>query len=510
MSLRWCVSRLPTVQLRGKTRVAREEDKADKAMHRPVVVIKNVVLLVVSTTIGRFLPMVVVIVMARLLGAGEFGLFGFAKASARLLTLIPSFGFNPLVARDVAKDSAVAGQLLGDILVLKFALSAIVFLFFVAVPISLTSTAPTRNLVILLALCGMVAESFLDFFSSFYRAYQVSQYEAAIQVSLAVFHTVGGLTILYLGYGLIAFLLWHLAGDLGAASIAYVVLRSRLVRPIFALRFSALVGVLRRALPMAVGSIFIATYVRIDVVLLSYFKGDMTTGWYFAAQRPIAIFAFLPVAFMGAILPAMSQSGHTTRSLSQYFEQTVKYLLILSLPLAIGVGLLADRIILLLYGQAYESAIPALQVLAWVLVAAFVNHGIATTLLAVGREKKFMIIAAWGVAFNVLTNLVCIPLFGHVGASLTTLASEILVCTLGFREVRRHIKDLRLFLLICKALIAGVVMGGVVLGIREQSLPLLVGLAAVCYLGALLLVGLLQRKELALPIRPLVMMFKGQ
>jgi O-antigen/teichoic acid export membrane protein len=481
---------------------------AGKTVDGHVVVTKNIVLLITSTTVGKLSAMLVTVVMARVLGVEHFGLYAFALALANLLSLIPNYGFNPLVTRDVARDGSLAGQLLGDILALKCALSAVTLLV-VGGALLVTPIEPTRQMVIALAVGVMLAESFLDFFSSFYRAYQVLEYEAAVQAALTVFQTVVGLSVLYLGYGLIPFLLWRLAGYVGGAAVAYLLLTDRLVRPTFALRLPALKAILRRALPLAIVTLFVATYVRIDMVLLSLIKGDLATGWYSAAQRPVGIFAFLPAAFVGAILPAMARSGLTPRALEQYFEQTVKYLLILALPLAIGTGLLADRVILLLYGQAYEPAVPALQVLAWTIVVTFVNHSISTALVAVGQEKRFMAITGWGAAFNVGTNLICIPLLGHVGASLTTLASEIVVSALGFRAIRRHLGDFRLLPVASRPILAGVAMSAVIMGMRGQSLPLLVCVAAVSYFGALLLVGALDRKELTVPFRSVLTIFSS-
>jgi peptidoglycan biosynthesis protein MviN/MurJ (putative lipid II flippase) len=120
-----------------------------------------------------------------------------------------------------------------------------------------------------------------------------------------------------------------------------------------------------------------------------------------------------------------------------------------------------------------------------------------------------MRIAGWGAGFNIITNLAFIPLYAHVGASLTTLASEVFVSALGLREIRRGLSDLHLFPVINKPVVAGVVMGAVILGLRGQSTILLVCLSAVSYVVALCLIGALDRREITLPIRLVVMTLKG-
>jgi O-antigen/teichoic acid export membrane protein len=210
------------------------------------------------------------------------------------------------------------------------------------------------------------------------------------------------------------------------------------------------------------------------------------------------------------MLPAMSQQGHTPGSLARYFENTMMYLIMFALPLSLGLSLLGGRITLLLYGQAYEPAGPALQIYAWMLVAAAINHGISTTLVAVGQEKTWMVITGWGTAFNLITNVAAIPLLGHVGASMTTLASQIFVSALGFREVRRHLGELNLLAAVYKPVLAGMAMACVILGSWGQSLPFLVGCAGLCYVGGLFLFRALRREDLTLPIRSVLMAFRGQ
>jgi hypothetical protein len=71
---------------------------------RHALVTKNIALLVASTTLGKLSALVITAVMARALGAVTFGLYSFALALANFLSLIPSYGFNPL---DCWRESTV-------------------------------------------------------------------------------------------------------------------------------------------------------------------------------------------------------------------------------------------------------------------------------------------------------------------------------------------------------------------------------------------------------------------
>jgi O-antigen/teichoic acid export membrane protein len=248
--------------------------------------------------------------------------------------------------------------------------------------------------------------------------------------------------------------------------------------------------------------------VRIDVIMLSFLRGDVVTGWYSAAQRPIGMLAFVPAAFVGAVLPVISDSRLTPESIRRHYEETVKYLMILALPLAVGMSHLAPVLVEILYGPAYGAASPALAILAWTLIVTFLNHASSTCLIALGQERRFMAIAACGAAFNVATNVVLIPWLGHVGASLTTLATELLIAVLGYRGVRRRLGDVSLLSTAARPALAALVMGVFLAASPWQNLPLQVALGGVSYITTLIAVGVIRRQELTLPIRVALRAFR--
>jgi O-antigen/teichoic acid export membrane protein len=463
----------------------------------------NVALLVASTTLSKLSVLIVGVIMARSLGAQDFGLYAFAIAFAYLLELVPRFGFPSLVSRDVARDPSRGGEYLGTIILLKCGLSAVA-LAAAVVAVLLPELSATRRIVMSLALATMLADSFFELFASFYRAAQVMEYEARLQIALAAYHTAIGVTLFGLGFGLVPFLVARLLGHAVAAALAYRLVSRRLTRPVFELTPARLVATLRRAAPLAAIGLFVTIYVRIDVILLSLIAGDVSTGLYAAAQRVIGVFSFLPAAIAAATLPALSAPEHTKESMTRDVEQMVKYLFILSLPLAIGFGLQADVVVALLYGEAYRDAAPALAILAWTLVMTFVNHGLSTTLVALQRERTVTAIVAGGALFNVLANVAAVPLWQHVGASATTLATELLIAMLGLRAVRRRLSTVQIVPMLTRPLLAGLIMAAIIRAGAHHDPLWVVPLAFAGYLGVLLAVGGMPRSGLVVPLRSML------
>jgi len=83
---------------------------------------------------------------------------------------------------------------------------------------------------------------------------------------------------------------------------------------------------------------------------------------------------------------------------------------------------LARPLILLLFGEAYLSAVPVMRLL---LIASFFNNGIrasiANVLSAVGEQKRNLFVAGGGVILQVLLDCLLIPRFGGTGVAVSSM-----------------------------------------------------------------------------------------
>jgi O-antigen/teichoic acid export membrane protein len=114
-------------------------------------------------------------------------------------------------------------------------------------------------------------------------------------------------------------------------------------------------------------------------------KGDAVVGWYNAAYRLVMGLQFIPLALVGAIYPILSRyhSISAKDNLMIVYEKAFKLLSMLAIPLGIGTSLLADRIIIFLYGNNFSNSIIALQILIWVVSLFFIYSIVAYVLVSI-------------------------------------------------------------------------------------------------------------------------------
>jgi len=192
------------------------------------------------------------------------------------------------------------------------------------------------------------------------------------------------------------------------------------------------------ALPFGITGIFTTIYFWIDSVMLSFMQGDVAVGLYNAPYKLLFVMLSFYSVYMLALFPAMAQFYKgSSQSLKLTYTRSYKYMLILSLPIAVGTTMLAQEIILVIYGSQYLPAVAALQILIWSVVFMFVN-GLSSNLLgSIDKQLTVTKIAGMGALVNIGINLAIIPIFSFYGASISTVFTEFFILILFTRVISK-------------------------------------------------------------------------
>jgi O-antigen/teichoic acid export membrane protein len=389
---------------------------------------RNTLSLAVAEVITKLLAFILVIFVARYLGDVDYGKYAFALAFTSFFAIIADPGFSTLTIRELARDKELAGKYLGNISLVKFILSFVAFLL-VVIFINLMHYPSDTTLAVYIAGAYVVLTSFNQFFISIFRAFEKMEYETLVRIIEKVILFSLVITFIYLGYGLIEIVSAFLISSIFSFVFCGLVVLRKFTKPKFEIDFSFLKHATKEALPFALTAVFTVIYFRIDTVLLSMMKGDAVVGWYNAAYNIIFGLMIIPLLYTTAIFPAMSRfSKSSIDAFNKIGTLSFKYLLILGLPISIGVTLLADKIILLVYGPEYIVAIIALQILVWSFFIMCLC-GIPTTSLN-ATNKQHIVTAGMGITaiLNIILNLILIPKYSLVGAAIAT----IIVCFFEF------------------------------------------------------------------------------
>ena len=117
----------------------------------------------------------------------------------------------------------------------------------------------------------------------------------------------------------------------------------------------------------------------------------------------------------------------------------MRWILIISLPVAVGGILIANKLIAIIYGVEYSSSIAVFQVFIWYFFITMLHTVYSAGLIGVGGEKsygKIMLVTAFAYLVSVTAGA-C--LFGAIGAAFGVVLSESISVLLMKHELQRII-----------------------------------------------------------------------
>ncbi|WP_281926686.1 oligosaccharide flippase family protein [Roseibium album] len=175
------------------------------------------------------------------------------------------------------------------------------------------------------------------------------------------------------------------------------------------------------SLPMLMVEGFLQLITSADVIMVSFFQSPDEVAVYFAASRTLALVHFVYFAVRAASAHRFSAYTHNQdlKGLATYTRQATLWTFWPSLLAGAGLLIVAP-LLLRLFGNGFESGYPLIALL-MIGVLARASVGPADALLSMtGHQRTCAGIYAVTFVFNVLLNLIFIPLFGLAGAAIAT------------------------------------------------------------------------------------------
>jgi len=172
---------------------------------------------------------------------------------------------------------------------------------------------------------------------------------------------------------------------------------------------------------------------KIDTLMLGIIKGSDAVGIYGLAYRVYDVLILGAAFLMNALLPVFARWGDVEQwgsKLRQTYQKAFDILLVGGFLLAATVYWLAPVIIGLLTRQRFVEFAQAVEVMRLLTVAvflAYLNHLTGYTIVALGKQRPYFLVALSALIFNVTANLVVIPRFSYYGAAVVTIFTEALV-----------------------------------------------------------------------------------
>jgi O-antigen/teichoic acid export membrane protein len=411
-----------------------------------------------------------------------------------LIQIINDFGIQYHNNRTIAQHKQLLEKYLSNILVLKFCLGML-YLAVLFVIAHLTNYPTTYYPFIRLMGLYQILLSLLAYFRSNISGLGAYRADSLLSIldKLLLIPICG--TLLWVEPFSSQFKIeWFIYAQLTSLTItniiAFFIVRKRVKK--IKLRFNPpfLIHLLKRSAPFALTVFLMTLYTRIDIVMIERLlpDGKIQSGIYASAYRLLDVANTIGLLAAGLLIPMFAKlisdfgfsdmmpnnstsENPTLRQLEnarneqekQHVSKSeIESLLHLSLKLVVGIATIvavtvcfhSNEIMHLLYKEAtpYSATVLRNLILSFVSVSGIYIYGALMT--ATGKLQKLNRVFLLAIALNVVLNLILIPPYKALGASIATCCTQLLVVvahiliarkTLNLQHTLQPILQLSLF-----------------------------------------------------------------
>ena len=421
---------------------------------------RNTVLLSAFEVVNPLLSLALVGTITRRLGAEGLGSYNLVLSFFFIAHAFTSLGLSPLVTRGIARQPNSAGRVFATASMLGVPVSLLIGAGLL-VAVRIGGYGPEIGYAALLASAALVPSIIYLHAESMFIAMERVDVMVVVAVLENVLRVAAGLLLLLNGFGVVAlvgsFALCRVLAMIGM--LAYI---HRICRPVRWEVDRSVLKELIQSIPVFGGILLASTlYQSIDVLILSRLGNIEAVGFYTAAYRLMTIAMVVPKSFNTTIYPVLSRLfSECSLTFKKANSLSLRYLLLLLLPVAVAIDGTANTVVPLLFGEEMAPAASALRILIWTLVPYGIARVLASLLVASDRQRIDLAVNGIGLVANVGLNILLIPRYGFIGCSWANLLSMLVFLGMqGYflrREILGVIKDAQI---VRPFMVAGVLWG---------------------------------------------------
>ena len=457
-------------------------------------VAKNTGIIIAGDVVFKLISLFVIIYLARYLGTVGFGKYSFVFAYLAFFGILKDLGLQAILVREMSRDASIAPKIIGNAYVIRLILAVFAVVLSIIV-ISFMSYPKDTTTCIYIAAFTLLFISFSDFYTTIFQANLKMEYNIIAKLSFKVLSATLIFWIIFSHGTLMQIIIALVFSEMIKTLINFSFSR-KFVRPHFEIDFGLWKYLLKESIPLALTSVIMIIYHKTDIVMLSIIKGDAPVGIYSAAYKLYEPLLLIPYALMISLFPIMSTFYKNSKKKTiKTYELSIKYILLIMLPIVVGTTLIADKIIFLIYGASFAGSTTALQILIWALVFSSMNNVFLNLLIAIGKQKLITISTSLCAVANVTLNFFLIPMLSYNGAAIATIVTNIVFFVAGFYFVSKYLHALPLRKMLIKPVISVLLMGAFVYYFVCVNLFLLVSLAGIVYLIALFALKAISKED---------------
>lgn len=235
-----------------------------------------------------------------------------------------------------------------------------------------------------------------------------------------------------------------------------------------------------------VAALSVSIYLQLDVVMIGAVKKE-SVALYTVPNKLIRLALIVVTALGTVLLPRISNciKNNDKENYIKYINYSIKYILMLSVPMVTGIYLLANEIILMMAGNKFVESIFTMKLLSVIIFIVGLAYFLGFQILYPhGKEKYYTYAVTTAAVVNFIFNYLMIPKYYQNGAAVGTIIAESVGVLIMLFYARNYLKEVEFYSIKnLKYFVAAGIMGIVVTGIKYLNLENIQTLMLSVFLG---------------------------
>lgn len=369
-----------------------------------------------------FLGFMIHPLISRLIGVGEYGIFGVVISFQTIFGIVLTFGVPSAVSKFVAQNSHHEQHILRQALRIQIMIGAIIAgLVVLLSPLfsyALRDASLTKYFVFIAGVIFL--QGLYPVFVQFLSGMHQFNKQALLTTIYAFGKLFGAISLIFI-FGLYGAFAGFAVGGIIAATFGWY--WTRKIGGIQPYKIQ-LTSFLSFASTYAVILVGLQVLMSQDLFMVkSMMRDDILAGYYNAAVNLSRISYFLLQGLAFVLLPsvaALTRPGESHDKAVAFIRQALRYLIALIVPSVVLAASTSKELIFLFYGMKYEQAAPVLTIL-MVGIGALSFYLLLTNIVAgAGKPRVALYITGIMIVSSAMLGYFLIPMYGLIGAAWQT------------------------------------------------------------------------------------------
>lgn len=402
---------------------------------------KQIAINTITQVLGKFIQAILGIITIKLisnyLGVEQYGYYSIVFEWLGFFGIAADFGLFNIGTREVVKNKEKEEQIIGNILLFRTILAFFVLGSGTLIAFFIPKYDSVEWAIFITAISMLFA--FVGGSMTIVLQTRMKMYYTAIILSLSrVISTIIAILIIINKLDFIYLFISGFIGNLFVLIIDYTIV-SKYIKVRFHFDTIFLKELFFRALPYGLALVLATLYFKIDSIMLFQIKGAKEVGIYSVAMKIVDVLSVISVFFLNSMTVLFTKTWHENKERCRYIiQRAFDTLAYVGLPLGLGIAILSKEAILIISNQDFLYGTKAVQILMLAMIFSFLNAVFGYFIVAIEKQKYMLYINASTLTLNIILNFIFIPKYGFIGASWTSVVSEVIVFVLTYLAVYKE------------------------------------------------------------------------